>query len=95
MTDYFFSYKKKKEKEKRSIDYSVLIDELIDRLSEKISNMIIKNLNGENEVKAMNIPEKRSFEQILEEEVSKLDSIEEVQYLGKYLVGYWKKLHLK
>ncbi len=95
VVDYFFSYKKRKEKENKTVDYNVLIDDLIDKLSDRISKKITDELRKESEVKTVKIPEKRSFEQILEEEVSKFDSIEEVQYLGKYLVEYWKKLHLK
>lgn len=93
MADYFFSYKKRKEK--KNVDYNVLVDDLIDKLSERVSNNIIGKLDIKKELKVIKTPEKRSFEQILEEEVSKFDSIEEVQYLGKYLVEYWKKLHLK
>ncbi len=91
MVDYFFSYKKRREN--RKIDYNSLIDTLIDEVAERVAKKIGK-IKAPPE-KVVKVPDKRTLEEILKEEVAKFDSIEEVEFLGKYLVNYWKELHLK
>ncbi len=91
MVDYFFSYRRKRES--RKPDYNSIIDELMDELAERVAKKLGKvHMPTEKVVK---VPDKRNFKEILEEEVAKFDSIEEVKFLGEYLVNYWKELHLK
>lgn len=95
MVDSFFSYKKKKE-ERNAADFNILIDAMIDRIMDKVFERLLNEKvtflkKKENPCNS----DKRTFKEILEEEVAKFDSVEEVQYLGKYLVEYWKKIHLK
>ena len=100
MVDYFFSYKKNKEKSHRkseSIDFNALANEIMENLAQKIAEKIsVGNTEKVKEkIVEVPVPDKRSFKEILEEEVAKFDSIEEVKFLGEYLVNYWKELHLK
>ena len=94
MVDSFFSYKKRKEEKRNTIDFNILIDAMIDRIMDKIFDRLESGEAAFLRGKPCN-SNKRTFREILEEEVSKFDSIEEVQYLGRYLVEYWKKIHLK
>ncbi len=95
MVDSFFSYKKRKE-ERNAADFNILIDAMIDRIMDKVfERLVSEKVTFLKERESPCNSDKRTFKEILEEEVSKFDSIEEVQYLGNYLVEYWKKIHLK
>lgn len=93
MVDSFFSYKKRRER-KTVADFNILIDTMIDRIMDKVFERLASEKVTFSKKDSYNSDD-RTFREILEEEVSKFDSIEEVQYLGKYLVEYWKKIHLK
>ena len=96
MVDYFFSYKKNREIGKGGkIDYNMVIDELLEKLAQKIAKKVNVEDHEKIKEKIVKVPDKRSFKEILEEEVAKFDSIEEVKFLGEYLMNYWKELHLK
>ncbi len=103
MVDRFFSYKKGKEKRghtEAEEDLNTILSELMEILARKIAAKIDCNCAGSKEKvqikeKIIKVPDKRSFREILEEEVAKFDSIEEVEFLGEYLVNFWKELHLK
>ncbi len=94
MVDSFFSYKKRRER-KAVADFNILIDTMIDRIMDKVFERLSSEKVTFSKKNSHNNSDNRTFREILEEEVSKFDSIEEVQYLGKYLVEYWKKIHLK
>ncbi len=96
MADSFFSYKRKEEKttERNVVDFNLLMDAIIDKIMDKVFERLASkktDLLKKDPCES----DKRTFKEILEEEVSKFDSIEEVQYLGEYLVELWKKIHLK
>ncbi|WP_456399150.1 hypothetical protein [Mesoaciditoga sp.] len=103
MVDRFFSYKKDKGKRERTEvekNLNNILGELMEILALKIAAKIDRNCAGNKEKvqikeKIIRVPDKRSFREILEEEVAKFDSIEEVEFLGEYLINFWKELHLK
>uniref|UniRef100_A0A7V3VSW1 Uncharacterized protein n=1 Tax=Mesoaciditoga lauensis TaxID=1495039 RepID=A0A7V3VSW1_9BACT len=89
MTDSFFSYKKNNKSEK---DLGKMIDEISVEIAHLITTNIMNELDLSSLKTAKNVGQK-SFKELLEEEISKFDSIEEVRYLGEYLVDLWKKTH--
>jgi ubiquinone/menaquinone biosynthesis C-methylase UbiE len=101
VVDYFFSYKKKKEKESGRVKIELDLNAVANELMENLAQKIVQKIQSESEEKPaikekiVKVPDKRSFREILEEEVAKFDSIEEVEFLGEYLINYWKELHLK
>ncbi len=86
MTDSFFSYNKIKKDEKN-------IEDSIGDLSRTIAHMIVQNMLDELKNTKMLENDSRDFKRMLEDEISKFDSIEEVRYLGNYLVDLWRKTH--
>ncbi len=86
MTDSFFSYNKIKKDEKN-------IEDSIGDLSQTIAHMIVQNMLDELKNTKMLENDSRDFKRMLEDEISKFDSIEEVRYLGNYLVDLWRKTH--
>ncbi|BBJ27829.1 hypothetical protein [Athalassotoga saccharophila] len=86
MADYFFSYGKKDQKDQARIED--LVHELTRLIAIEIANEI------RNQIKTSDKRDKDvDLKKILEEEISKFDSIEEVKYLGEYLVNLWRKTH--
>lgn len=92
MSDYFFSYKKT---QKHGDDNDQKIEELFHEISHMIAMDILNEVNSDAE-NAMLYKEKEKkidFKKLLEDEVAKFDSIEEVKYLGEYLIDLWRKNH--
>ncbi|MCL4408227.1 MAG: hypothetical protein M1542_06430 [Thermotogae bacterium] len=90
MADYFFSYKKDQETKSQHEDNEA-IEELLHEITHMIAMEILNELNGD--VTTLSRQTKNDFKHILEEEISKFDSIEEVKYLGEYLIDIWRKTH--
>lgn len=85
MADYFFSYGKKETKEERH--FEDLIHELTHLMAIEIAEEI------KNQIKVKDKETNVDLKKILEEEISKFDSIEEVRYLGEYLIDLWRRTH--
>ncbi len=88
VTDSFFSYRKRVRR--RDIDFNVLMDVIAEEIAARLSEEIRASGVGR-----MPEDDTKDLKEILSEEVAKFDSIEEVRYLGDYLIDYWKKLHEK
>lgn len=89
VTDSFFSYRKKIRR-RRDFDFNAFID----AMTEEFAARVVDGLREPARDRAAG-QDGRDFKEILTEEVAKFDSVEEVRYLGEYLVDYWKKLHEK
>lgn len=91
MADYFFSYKKEEETKARN-EENKAIEELFHEITHMMAVEILNELNGD-DVITTSKQTKIDFKHVLEEEISKLDSIEEVKYLCEYLIDLWRKTH--
>ncbi len=90
MADYFFSYKKAQET--KGNEENKTIEDLLHEITHIIAMEILNELNGES-TNVVSRQAKIDLKQILESEVAKLDSIEEVKYLCQYLIDLWRKTH--
>ncbi len=86
MADYFFSYGKKESKETR-------LEDLVHELTRLIAIEIANEIRNQMKISDKKNKDSVDLKKILEEEISKFDSIEEVKYLGEYLVDLWRKTH--
>lgn len=92
MSDYFFSYKKT---QKHGNEDDKKIEELFHDISHMIAMDILNEINLDVKA-AMPYKEKEKqidFKKLLEDEIAKFDSVEEVKYLSEYLIDLWKKTH--
>ncbi|MGC8611424.1 MAG: hypothetical protein C0176_00235 [Mesoaciditoga sp.] len=87
MADYFFSYGKKEPKDQARIE------DLVHELTRLIATEIVNEIRNQIKVFDKKNKDSNDLKKILEEEISKFDSIEEVKYLGEYLVDLWRKTH--
>ncbi len=91
MADYFFSYKKE-QMARAGNEENKAIEDLLHEITHMIAMEILNELNGD-VTTVLSRQTKTDLKRILEEEVAKLDSIEEVKYLGEYLIDLWRKTH--
>ncbi len=91
MADYFFSYKKAQATRSEN-EENKAIEELFHEITHMIAMEILNKLNDDTTT-ASSKQTKIDLKHILEEEIAKFDSIEEVKYLGEYLIDLWRKTH--